>query len=121
MVDRFNGSRGMFRNSMGNHNSCAQGSCNSCNSCDSNGGDCHALYQKLKKIDFSLIDTVLYLDAYPECRKALAYYHKLKKEREAVVEALSTKCNMPITNFNNTSEDTWNWTDTPWPWDPAAN
>ena len=76
---------------------------------------------RLKKIDFSIIDTVLYLDAYPNCKKALSYYHKLKAEREAVVEALSKSCNMPVTSFENSSEDKWHWIESPWPWEHADN
>ncbi len=116
MVDRYNNTKGMFRNSASNNSSCS-----SCLSGNSKNSDCAVLQAKLKKIDFSLIDTVLYLDAYPNCKKALAYYHKLKAEREMVVDALSKSCNMPITNFNNSSEDSWSWVDTPWPWDPTAN
>lgn len=76
---------------------------------------------KLRTIDFSIIDTVLYLDAYPNCKKALSYYHKLKAERESVVEALAKSCNMPMSSFNNASEDKWHWIDSPWPWELADN
>ena len=68
-----------------------------------------------------MIETVLYLDAYPECNEALSYYHTLKKEREKVVEELSRKCNMPITAFDNDSMDKWNWINAPWPWEYDAN
>lgn len=77
--------------------------------------------ERLKEVDFSLIDTVLYLDAYPHCAEALCYYHKLKKEREEIVHSLAHKCNMPVTSFNNASECEWSWTDKPWPWEHCAN
>lgn len=119
MVDRFNGSRGMFKNSVNGNGSTACCSCG--NSSCGNGGDCAVLSQKLKAIDFSLIDTVLYLDAYPDSKKALAYYHRLIKERKMTVEALSQSCNAPVTNYDNASEDTWYWVEKPWPWEPSAN
>lgn len=129
MVDRYNGMRGSFRGSSANNNGSSCGICGngnsrlSCRDCSPCGdkGECRALKEKLKRVDFSLIDTVLYLDAYPECKAALAYYHKLKAEREKIVEALSKSCNMPVTNFDNASEDTWNWVDKPWPWEACDN
>ena len=129
MVDRYSSMRGMQRNSTCNNrascgirgnNSVSRSSCGGCSSC-SEKGDCSELKKKLKLVDFSLIDTVLYLDAYPDCKAALAYYHKLKAEREMLVEALSKSCNMPVTNFDNASEDTWDWVNTPWPWEACSN
>ena len=79
------------------------------------------LFEKLRKLDFSIIDTVLYLDAYPECHEAICYYRKLVDERKKVVEELSVKCDMPITIFDNTSCDKWSWTNAPWPWEACAN
>ena len=110
MVDRYN--RGTFKRSLGN--------C-SCSCGNTEGKECRELKMKLRRIDFSIIDTVLYLDAYPNCQKALSYYHKLKAEREAIVEALSKSCNTPMTAFCNTNETEWNWINSPWPWELADN
>lgn len=112
----------MFANSGNRNGNAGSVGCSCGNStCGGNGGDCAVLSQKLKAIDFSLIDTVLYLDAYPESKKALAYYHRLKDERKMIVEALSQSCNAPVTNFDNASEDTWYWVEKPWPWESSAN
>ena len=82
--------------------------------------DCSALKRKLKAVEFSIIDTVLYLDAYPSCQKALSYYNKLIKEREMLLDSINHKCG-PMTVFDNTSCNTWTWTDGPWPWEADAN
>ena len=92
---------------------------NNMNPCASNG-DCKALLKKLQKIDFSIIDTILYLDAYPECKKAKAYYEKLILERAGLREALAGKCKRPVTAFEN-SGDSWDWISSPWPWEESAN
>ncbi len=97
------------RNSMGDKCNCG------------NKNDCKSLLETLRKIDFSLIDTVLYLDAYPHSNEALAYYHKLKCEREMVVKTLAENCNMPQNSFQNASDTQWLWTDSPWPWEACAN
>ena len=47
-----------------------------------NRNDCTAKLNKLRALDFALQETVLYLDAYPENKQALRYYHQLMKERE---------------------------------------
>ena len=71
-------------------------------------------------IEFALIDAGLYLDAYPCSSEALAYYHKLRKERQDILEAMA-RCNTPITFFDNTSDNSWDWTNAPWPWEAEAN
>ena len=83
--------------------------------------DCKALLRKLQMIDFAIVDTVLYLDAYPECGKALSHYNKLICEREGVRKALSEKCKRPMSSFENASADSWDWISSPWPWEASAN
>ena len=82
---------------------------------------CKALLSRLQTIDFSIVDTVLYLDAYPDCRKALAHYHELLSERDALLLELAQNCDMPMTSFSNANRDAWVWTNGPWPWQPDAN
>jgi len=114
VVDRYSNGRGMGRSSLG------RSSCGSCNSCGDNS-ECKKMLAYLQKVEFSMIDTILYLDAYPCSAEALKYYYKLKEERAKLIDALSKKCNMPITSFDNASTDAWSWTDAPWPWENAAN
>lgn len=85
------------------------------------GGDCKALMKKLQMIDFAIVDTVLYLDSYPECSKALAYYNKLMCEREGIRKTLATKCMRPMSSFENAGESSWDWISSPWPWEASAN
>ena len=134
MVDRYSG-RNTFRaancngTSFGIRNNC-NGTCAStrnnssksrCNSCADGNSECKKLLKQLQMLDFAMIETVLYLDAYPHCKEALSHYHMLKQERNAVAEALSKGCNMPVTSFENASTTEWNWTDAPWPWEHDAN
>lgn len=86
-----------------------------------NGASCQALLRRLQALDFSIVDTVLYLDAYPDCQNALDYYRKLVSERDALKRSLAENCKRPVTNFENASNDAWDWTNGPWPWEAAAN
>ena len=54
-------------------------------------GNTKELQKKLQKISFALVETVLYLDAYPNCEKAKNYYRELKKERESILKALTAE------------------------------
>ena len=79
-------------------------------------GNGEALMQKLRQVDFAIYDTVLYLDAYPNCRKALAHYHSLL-EMQRKLKAEYESLHGPITCFGNESRENWDWTATPWPWE----
>ena len=95
---------------------CRNGSISKRNSCSMND---NYLLKKLQTVDFSLVDIVLYLDAYPNCSKALHHYHKLLEERASLLQKLN-EAGIPLTSFGNT-EDSWKWTDSPWPWEYDAN
>ena len=75
-----------------------------------------ALAHRLQAVNFALYDTILYLDAYPNCRKALDYYHSLLEMQRRLVAEYEAKQG-PVTAFGNESRDSWLWTTTPWPWE----
>ena len=53
---------------------------------------CKKDLKRLRAIDFAIQETVLYLDAYPECRQALEYYHKLIEVRERLLSSYEKSC-----------------------------
>jgi spore coat protein JB len=69
----------------------------------------------LQQVDFALYELNLYLDAYPDCKEAMALFQKYKQLRSAIL-AEYEKTQGPITAMGNMS-DTWNWVKTPWPWE----
>ena len=82
--------------------------------------NCKALMDQLRAVDFAIVETVLYLNAYPESREALNYYHRLMAERESLAKSINEKCG-PLTMWQNTNRNEWNWTSAPWPWEIDAN
>ena len=72
--------------------------------------------RRLQSVDFALQELVLYLDVYPNCRRALEHYHKLRAEREQLVKTLQAN-GMPICAIRNDSHDSWDWINSPWPWE----
>lgn len=82
-------------------------------------GNASSLLKRLRKVDFAISDTILYLDAYPHCRAALEYYKKLVAEHHELCDKLAS-LGMPMSAIDNSS-DSWRWIDSPWPWEYEAN
>lgn len=72
--------------------------------------------RRLQIIDFSLQELTLYLDMYPECRRALDKYQTLRAEREQLVAALQAD-GVPLVANGNLNRERWDWIDSPWPWE----
>lgn len=71
------------------------------------------MLRQLQIYSFMVYDTLLYLDAYPDSKEALANYGKYKAlEAKAKYEYESKygPISMPDT------ADSWAWTNGPWPW-----
>ena len=84
------------------------------------GNHCRTVMNRLRAVDFALTETVLYLDAYPENRQALEYYHSLLEQREECMAIYQKSCG-PLSMYGNTSHTSWDWVAGPWPWEPDAN
>ena len=82
---------------------------------------CKQALRDLQAIDFSMVDTILYLDAYPESQEALEYYHKLHEERHRLLASMQAGNCPPVTAMDSHSHTAWNWVDGPWPWEADAN
>ncbi len=81
---------------------------------------CREYLETLRALDFALVETALYLDAYPDHPEALSYYHALIAEKEKVASAYEKACG-PMTIYSNRSRTSWDWVKGPWPWEPDAN
>lgn len=77
------------------------------------------LLKRLRGIDFTLADTVLYLDAYPSSKGAMARYKELVGERHELLTKLA-EAGFPMNFACNLSAD-WRWCESPWPWEYEAN
>lgn len=82
-------------------------------------GNVKELQKKLQKVSFALVETVLYLDAYPNCEKAKRYYAELKNERHELLRALY-ESGMPMSAMM-VKDGEWSWVNGPWPWEYEAN
>lgn len=87
---------------------------------DMHRGNQAAALRKIQEIDFALYETVLYLDAYPDSKEALSYYHSLLSMRARLVAEYERSVS-PLTPFSNASTSSWDWVKGPWPWHYEAN
>ena len=78
------------------------------------------LLSRIREVEFALVETILYLDAYPDNRQALAFYQDLLNERNRLVDQYE-KTVGPLTATGNRSNTSWDWVKNPWPWEFAAN
>jgi len=81
---------------------------------------CCELTEKLRKLEFGIVDVAHYLNAYPDSDCALAYYHKLIEERSSLLERINEECG-PMTLYDNRSKTCWKWVEGPWPWHLDSN
>ena len=70
--------------------------------------------QRLRELEFALLETNLYLDTHPNSRKALDYYKKVKAACDIMYEDY-VKNNGPMFAAD-VRQDNWSWVDMPWPW-----
>jgi spore coat protein JB len=71
----------------------------------------------IQQISFVLYETALYLDTHPNCRQALAYFHKYNARLQELTEKYEAKYG-PLTMYSpNCGCDHWQWATLPWPWE----
>jgi len=82
--------------------------------------NCKKQLDTLRALDFSIQETVLFLDAYPDCCEALNYYHHLIEQRAQLMKSYEAECT-PLSIYGNRSHSSWDWVNGPWPWEIDAN
>ncbi len=73
-----------------------------------------ALLQRIQELSFAKTELELFLDAAPDNKQALDYFHKTLDALIAAKEEYEANYG-PITTAG-VSRSRWNWIDGPWPW-----
>ena len=71
------------------------------------------MIQKIKELNFSIIELSLYLDTHPCDMKAINMHNEYAKQVKELKEKYQ-KMYGPLTIFYPSDE--WNWIEEPWPW-----
>lgn len=77
------------------------------------------LLRAIQMYDFYLYELNLYLDTHPNDRQALALFKKYTALKRSAYETYIEKYG-PITATQSSGE-TFNWVNDPWPWERSAN
>lgn len=78
------------------------------------------LLKQIQCYNFAAYDMLLYLDTHPGDKKAF----ELFKDLVSKVKALRCEFEQaygPLTPFNTASQESFNWLDSPWPWEKEGN
>lgn len=81
--------------------------------------ECQDIMTKLRRLDFVILETTLYLDVYPECTAAQEYLEARRAERVDTAAEYEAKCGM-LTMYGVCGESGARGP-RPWPWEYAAN
>ena len=81
--------------------------------------DQKSLLNEIRALDFALLETGLYLNAY-DCEEAKNYFQTIKEKRERLACEYETSYG-PLTMINGIENGNWCWTKGPWPWESEAN
>ena len=76
--------------------------------------DKNCLMKKVMASEFDLIETILYLDAYPREVKALEHYYEAKDKYDFAKREYTENFG-PLTAYDN-NRNSWDWINAPWPW-----
>lgn len=82
--------------------------------------NCKDLMNRIRELDFAILETALFLNAYPNNKEALSYYHELTCMYDKLREEYTDMCG-PLTLYSNKSESEWEWARKPWPWELCAD
>ena len=81
--------------------------------------DKKALLNEIRALDFALLETGLYLNAY-DCEEAKDYFKMTQDKREQLVHEYETNYS-PLRMENGMKNGHWQWHQGPWPWESEAN
>ena len=74
------------------------------------------LYRMIQQVSFVLYETALYLDTHPHCRPALEHFRRYNTRLRELTEKYESRFG-PLTMYGQNDCDSWQWSETPWPWE----
>lgn len=75
------------------------------------------MLNKIRELEFAAVELNLYLDNFPNNKKALADYNMFTKQLMCLKKEYEMKHGL-LTNFGyGQSQYPWTWVNEPWPWE----
>ncbi|MBR2742556.1 MAG: spore coat protein CotJB [Clostridia bacterium] len=79
-------------------------------------GEKDKLMRTLQILGFAIVETNLFLDTHPDCKKALAFLNELIKKRDEATAEYAAKYG-PVTAAGSAYGGAFTWAEAPWPWE----
>ena len=74
------------------------------------------LLRQIQEYEFAVNELTLYLDSHPNDSKAIEKHDAWAKDLE-ILKLTYTKEFGPLTACDGTKHGSWDWIDSPWPWE----
>lgn len=78
------------------------------------------LLRAVDQYSFAMYDLQLYLDTHPHSMEAMNRYRKYKALKKSAEEKY-VRLYGPLKAEQAAVSDSWNWKDSPWPWEKEGN
>lgn len=78
------------------------------------------LLNQIQCYNFAAYDMQLYLDTHKDDEKAFGMYQSLVKKTNELKREYEQEFG-PLSQFSTAGQDSFNWLDSPWPWEKEAN
>lgn len=75
---------------------------------------------KIQSYNFAAYDMLLYLDTHPDDKKAFSMFRELVEHTNKLKKEYQEKYG-PLSAFASAKNDTFEWLNSPWPWEKEAN
>ncbi len=75
---------------------------------------------EIQKYNFAAYDLLLYLDTHPDDKRAFAMFRELVKKFKKLQSDYENEYG-PLEAYNAARFDTFEWLDSPWPWEKEGN
>lgn len=86
-------------------------------SCNIN--DKNKLLNEIMSLNFAVNDLVLYLDTHPNDSEAIKMHNEYSNKSKILTEEYQRKFGPLTVNFDS-SPNSWDWINQPWPWERGA-
>jgi len=71
----------------------------------------------IDSLKFAMIDLNLYLDVYPNDKKAIDLFNQYRNQKNQLTEQYESKFGPLLLSSNSLNNYPWAWDDRPWPWE----
>lgn len=78
------------------------------------------LLKQIQCYNFAAYDMLLYLDTHKDDKKAFCMFQSLVKKTNELKKEYEQEYG-PLSQFCAANQDSFNWLDSPWPWEKEAN